>query len=138
MRDRFAQIRWNQVLIAFLIGCLTTAAVLHCKRKSWHKWGGPSRFERMLDQFSAELQLTADQKAKVAVIFEAKRRAVEALRAEVRPRFQEIHKNAVAEIRPLLTPEQQEKLDVMETRREEERRRWRERRGHSSPKPPAE
>ena len=49
----------------------------------------------------------------MGAILEDKRHKIEDLRAEIRPRFKEIRTSTSVEIRGLLTPEQQQKFDVM-------------------------
>src|SRR5438445_10562634 len=67
-----------------------------------------------------KLDLTAEQKEKVKPILEDARKAMEALRADTsiegdarRTKGREIYQAHVAQIRALLTPEQQAKLDEM-------------------------
>jgi Spy/CpxP family protein refolding chaperone len=129
-------IRWKQVVLSFLVGSIVTAGVLHCKR-SWWRHDGKDRYQHMLDKFSRELKLTDEQKPKVAAIFEEKRRKIEAIRSEVHPRYDAIHRSASDEIRRLLTPEQQAKFDEMEKKQAEKRRRWMERKGHGRMESPS-
>ena len=78
------------------------------------RWGWEQRYEKMLERFGVELKLTPEQKEQVKVLLEAKRRKMEALRTEIRPRREEIRQSTQAEIRKLLSPEQQTKFDRME------------------------
>jgi Spy/CpxP family protein refolding chaperone len=121
-------IRWSQVIIAFLLGFVVAAGLLHQKRR-WIKPDPARRFDRMMDRFNERLDLTPEQRDKVGAIFRAKREKIDALRAEVEPRFEEIRRNASQEIRQLLTPEQQARFEKMEKDREERMREWRGRRG---------
>jgi Spy/CpxP family protein refolding chaperone len=92
-----------------------------------HRWRTPFH-ERLLTRFSSALQLTPQQREQVGAILEAKRQRIDALRAELRPQFDELRASTSAEIRALLTPEQQGKFDEMEAKRAQQIARWRERR----------
>ena len=78
------------------------------------RWDWEQRYEKMLERFSSELKLAPDQKEQVKTLLEAKRQKMEALRNEVRPRREEIRQSTQAEIRKLLSPEQETKFDRME------------------------
>ncbi len=120
---------WIKIVAAFLLGGVVGAVGA--------RWSGPYLFHRygestqaqarMLQRFSATLHLTPEQRMQVAAIFEAKRQKIEALRAEMRPKFEEIRTSTSAEIRRLLTPEQQPRFDVMETEWHRKMKRFHER-----------
>ncbi len=78
------------------------------------RWGWEQRYQRMLERFSSELKLTPEQKDRVKVLLEAKRQKMETLRAEARPRYEEVRISTQTEIRKLLSPEQQKRFDRME------------------------
>jgi Spy/CpxP family protein refolding chaperone len=118
-------IRWSQVVISFLLGCIVTAAVFHSRQRFWNP-DPKGRYERMLERFSRELNLSDEQKPRVAAVFEEKRKKIEAIRTEVGPRFEEVRRNASEEIRRILTPEQQVKFEEMERKHAEMRSRWHE------------
>lgn len=121
-----SEIRWRQVIIAFLLGSVLTAGIVGLRFAAWNRPRDPKvRYERMLRRFSRTLKLTDEQKAKVGAIFEAQRQKIDALRNDVGPRFEELRRNATEEIRKLLTPEQQTKFDSMEKKHAEMRKRWR-------------
>lgn len=90
------------------------------------RWGGgKERYERLLKQFSRELTLTRDQQVQVGKILEEKRQKIEALRAEMRPRFEEIRRTTDTEIQALLSPAQQPRFKAIQASQEAERRkRW--------------
>lgn len=116
------EIRWHQVIIAFLLGCVVSASIVHY---SWmHPTDPATRYQHMLNRFSHKLHLSDDQRTKVDVIFKTQHEKIMSLRAEVGPRFEEVHRSASQEIRQLLTPEQQTKFDEMEKRHAEMRKRW--------------
>ena len=91
-------------------------------------WRGHHHKQELLQQFSATLHLTPEQYTKVAAILEEKEQKIEALRATMKPRFEDIRTSTSAEIRQLLTPEQQPKFDAVEAewnaRRERFRKQW--------------
>ncbi len=87
-----------------------------------HSWRGEKHYERMLDRFTSKLDLTPEQRSRVGAILQGKRERVEALRSEVRPRFEELRRATDDEIANLLSPEQRVKFETMRTRREERRR----------------
>lgn len=112
------KIQIHQVLISLLIGVVIGVSVQRCAFQHF----GPPRHgdmkKHMLSRLSHDLHLSAEQKAKVEAVFEAKRPKMKALRAETRPQFEAIHKETQAEIRVLLSPEQQTKFDAINAKRE--------------------
>ena len=78
------------------------------------QWDRQERYQRMLDQFSQKLRLTPEQKIQVKAIFDAKRQKMDALRGEMRPRFEEIRRSTQEDMHKILTPEQQKIFDLME------------------------
>lgn len=67
-------------------------------------------------RMSEDLDLTADQRAQLLAILEARRGKLEAVEQEVRARFDQAHRELNAEIERILTPEQREKLKVLQER----------------------
>ena len=76
-------------------------------------WGNP------LEHISKELNLTPDQQAKVAPIIDQAKPQVVAIHEEAMQKMKTVIENAVAQIRPLLTPEQQTKLDAIKKAHED-------------------
>ena len=77
---------------------------------------GPKHFRMkgdMLAHLSEKLDLTADQKAKVQPIIDQAKPQLEAIHKEAMEKVRATLENAGAQIRPLLTPEQQAKFDAM-------------------------
>ena len=123
------KLAWKQVIAAFALGAAAgvfgnrSCAPLHGHR------GDRAHFQQeMLEQFSKQLTLTTDQRQRVAEILQSKQARIEALRSEIHPKFDEIRNTTRSEIRQLLTPEQQQKFDVMdaafEARAKRSRQRW--------------
>lgn len=72
----------------------------------------------MLERLGEDLNLTADQKAKVQPIVDQARPQIRAIHEEAMQKTKAIMDNTMTQIRPLLTPEQQQKLDAMKTAHE--------------------
>ena len=64
-----------------------------------------------LERTTEQLNLTPEQKAKVQPIIEQATPQIENIRREAMQKTKALVDNAMAQIRPLLTPEQQKKLD---------------------------
>ena len=107
---------WQQIAIAFALGgCAGVAVTWSCAPRMFrHRWGSGQFQQRLLNQFSSKLHLTPEQRTRVAAILDAKRQKIDVLRAEIRPRFEDIRTSTSAEIRQVLTPEQQRTFDAME------------------------
>ena len=65
------------------------------------------------------LDLTADQQAKIRPILEQAKPQMKAARQESRQKMKAIRDNVRSQIRPLLTPPQQTKLDAIHKARED-------------------
>ena len=66
-----------------------------------------------LDKLTEPLNLTADQKAKAQPILDQARPQVEAIHHEAMEKMKAVMENTSAQLWPLLTPDQQQKLDAM-------------------------
>ena len=109
----------KEILVALVVGvCVGWFAASKFSHPPMHDW----KNGRMLERFSRKLDLTPDQKEKVAGILEVKREQFLALRSQVKPQFEEIRSSSRAEIRKLLDPVQQEKFDRLQTEREARRK----------------
>ena len=82
--------------------------------------------DAMLDHMSTELNLSDDQKTKIKPILEQQSKQMQDLRQSTstsdqdrRAKMKEIHENTMSQIRPILTADQQKKLDEMMSRRSE-------------------
>jgi Spy/CpxP family protein refolding chaperone len=64
-----------------------------------------------LERTTEQLNLTPEQKAKVQPIIDQATPQIENIRREAMQKTRAVVNNAMAQIRPLLTPEQQKKLD---------------------------
>ena len=97
------------------------AVARHAAAPPWVK----DRYAHKLDVFSRELKLTPDQKQQVAAILQEKRKKIEGLRAEIRPRFQAIRAATNAEIRQVLLPTQQPRFEQLQAQEEARWAKWR-------------
>jgi periplasmic protein CpxP/Spy len=82
---------------------------------------GQWRQHGMLDRLSEDLNLSADQKAKVQPIVDQARPQIRAIHEEAMQKTKAVMDNTMTQIRPLLTPEQQQKLDTMHKAHEDMR-----------------
>jgi Spy/CpxP family protein refolding chaperone len=64
-----------------------------------------------LEQLTEGLNLTPDQQAKVQPIIDQAQPQIAAIRREAMQKMKAVMDNTASQIRPLLTPEQQKKLD---------------------------
>lgn len=86
---------------------------------------GRGRRESYLDWLTQELDLSADQRARVEQTVERHREAVSALWREVRPRFEQMKTRLREEIRAVLNDEQRATYERLLKRESEHRRRGR-------------
>ena len=77
------------------------------------EWGNP------LEHLTKELNLTPDQQAKVAPILEQAKPQIQQIHQEAMEKVRAIMENTGAQIRPLLTPQQQQKLDALKKAHED-------------------
>ena len=88
----------------------------HHGPKMHHKMGNP------LEHLSKDLELTDDQKARVQPIIDQAKPQIEAIHKEAMEKTHAIMENTAAQIRPLLTPQQQQKYDAMKKAHEDMRK----------------
>jgi periplasmic protein CpxP/Spy len=81
-----------------------------------HEMGDP------LEHLSKDLNLTDDQKAKVQPIIDQTKPQMEAIHREAMEKMHALMESTGAQIRPLLTPEQQTKFDAMKKAHEDMRK----------------
>ena len=87
-----------------------------------HEHGpGPKHhhMQNPLEHLSESLNLTADQKAKVQPIIDQVKPQMAAIHQEAMEKMRAIMESTGAQIRPLLTPQQQEKYDAMKKAHED-------------------
>lgn len=81
----------------------------------WHRHGSP------LEHMTKTLNLTSDQQAKVQPIFDKAKPQIVAIHQEAMQKTKAVMDDTMSQIRPLLTPEQQQKLDNMHKAHEDMR-----------------
>jgi len=75
--------------------------------------------ENPLEHLGKELNLTDDQKAKVQPIIDQTKPQIAAIHKEAMEKMHALLENATNQIRPLLTPAQQQKFDAMKKAQED-------------------
>jgi len=111
-------IKWNQIALGAAAGFLLGAAFSHFYML--HRFPGPPPFGRggpggPMEMFSRELGLTESQKKEVSAIFKKYEPEIEKT-MRPNPEFEMIRKTIQAEILTILTPEQAQKMEVLEER----------------------
>jgi len=115
------------VFVVFLLGVLLGGVGNHLwGSRVWGNQGGrpglpPSR-EQVLADFTRELELTADQEKQLGSILDDSRSKIRALDRSLDPQRMQIRDQSRAQMRALLTPEQQPKFDAFLQRQDSHRR----------------
>jgi|ERR1043166_5135510 Spy/CpxP family protein refolding chaperone len=86
------------------------------KARHHHKWGNS------LEYMTKTLDLTPDQQAKIGPILEQAKPQMKAARQESKEKMKTVRDNVRSQIRPLLTPVQQQKWDAIQKAREDLRK----------------
>jgi len=86
------------------------------KSRRHHKRGNP------VEHLTKALDLTPEQQAKIQPIFEQAKPQLKAARQESMEKVKAIRENMHAQIRPILTPAQQQKFDALKKAREDMRK----------------
>ena len=84
--------------------------------------GGRGHHHDSLERTTERLNLTPEQKAQVQPIIDQATPQIENIRREAMEKTKAVLENAMAQIRPMLTPEQQTKLDEAKNDRRHEGR----------------
>ena len=105
-------------LLVFVAGGMTGAFFgIHGLR--YHMMLGPPHSgdvpDRMREHLRRTLDLTAEQEKKIGPIVDATSAKLEAIRVETAERVRVVMEESKKEVTPLLTPEQQKKLDNLES-----------------------
>ena len=80
-------------------------------------FGGPGRggrgpgAERLVERLTSDLDLTSEQRVQIEGVLKARRERLNQLQHDVRERFEREQQELRAEIRKVLTPDQQQKYD---------------------------
>jgi Spy/CpxP family protein refolding chaperone len=81
-----------------------------------HRRGNP------VEHLTKALDLTPEQKAKLQPIFDQAKPQLMAVRQEAKQKIDKIRENIQGQIRPILTPEQQQKFDALKKARDDMRK----------------
>ena len=116
-----SDLRWKlglAFLLVFVAGGMT-GVFLGVHHLRYHVMLGPPHSgdipDRMREHFRRALGLTAEQEKKIAPIVDATSAKLEAIRVETAERVRAVMEDSKKEVAPLLTPEQQKKLDQLES-----------------------
>jgi Spy/CpxP family protein refolding chaperone len=105
-------------LLVFVAG-VATGAFLGLHHLTHHVILGPPHSgdvpDRMREHLRRALGLTAEQEKKIAPIVDATSSKLETIRVETAERVRSVMEQSKKEIAPLLTPEQQKKLDKLDS-----------------------
>lgn len=107
-----------------LVLSLVTLAIVNAEDQGGpggHHFREHGGHHMILERLSDDLNLTADQKTKVQPIVDQARPQIRAIHEEAMQKTKAIMENTMSQIRPLLTPEQQQKLDAMQKAHEDMR-----------------
>ncbi len=100
------------LLIGFLLGVTATGIVIHHFFGPHHPPGIVDA-DRILKRLVSRYDLTEDQKGKVSVLLKQELPKTDALRKEGDEKFKALRDSFNSQLRALLTPDQQKKLDDM-------------------------
>jgi hypothetical protein len=107
--------KWNHIAIAFFIGLfIGSIAGMYGRRIYKKSWNRDTMHERLLKKMERRLDLSSEQKTQVESILESKRARADAAFSEIRPKMEAIRIETGAEIKKILSSEQQTKYDAMD------------------------
>ncbi len=118
---------WSLILVVFVLGGVTGASLdrLYLLNQRGDRSGaaGPGQRwrQQMLENMKRDLNLTDDQVSKIRVVFEDNRKEFQPKRFSECPSFKEMREKTNTRIRSILTPEQQERFDQINAKREAEK-----------------
>ena len=120
----------RKIITITTAAALSLAGLIYLEAKEPDEHGpkhehGPGPHEMManpFDHLSKELNLTDDQKAKVQPIVDQTKPQLAAIHKEAMEKMHALMESTGAQIRPLLTPEQQQKFDAMKKAHENMRK----------------
>ena len=89
--------------------------------KGGHGRGHRGHRGNPLEHMTRNLDLTPEQQTKIQPIIDQTKPQIAAIRQEAMQKAKTVRENTVSQLRPLLTPEQQQKFDAMQKAREDMR-----------------
>ena len=102
-------------------GVIGTGMYMRCKFRQRFEGGPLSSQNFMMRRLNYFLDLTPEQQSQIEPILKSTQEKFFKLRSEHQPEIKEIMDQGFAQIEPILTPEQREKLTAM---REKMRKKW--------------
>jgi len=117
---------WLMMLGVFALGCLTGASLdsvyrIRARNNERQEARGRRDKQDIFEHMKRDLNLNEQQATEIRAILDQTRNDYRALRAEVRPRYDQVRQNARTRIRALLTPEQQQRFDLKVAERDAKR-----------------
>lgn len=117
---------WLMVLGVFALGCLTGASLdsvyrIRARNNERQEARGRRDKKDVFEHMKRDLNLNEQQATEIRAILDQTRNDYRALRAEVRPRYDQVRQSARTRIRALLTPEQQQRFDAKVAERDAKR-----------------
>jgi Spy/CpxP family protein refolding chaperone len=109
---------WSGVVVVFVLGCVTGAAIDGLYRSSVEKDQQALSIRETNQYFETlkrEVNLTPEQVEKMGAILDQMRNNYKSVCAEVKPRYYSVREDARIKMRALLTPEQQQNFDKIVT-----------------------
>ena len=112
-------------LITLTAACVTFATLAFAqeprdKGGNWHNRRHAHR--NPVERLTKSLDLTPEQQAKIQPIFDQAKPQMMAARQESKQKVRAIRENTMAQVRPILTPAQQQKFDALKKAREDMRK----------------
>jgi Spy/CpxP family protein refolding chaperone len=105
---------WLALVSVFALGCVTGFSIdsVYRLRAGARRPAEGRKEEAVFERMKRDLNLNEQQATQIRAILDDTRDDYRQLRAECKPRYDAVRKNARTKIRALLTPEQQQKFDA--------------------------
>jgi len=110
------RISWKQAVPVFILGLVLGAAVgswAHRAAVRRFMKGGVHRPERMLENLSRQLKLDPAQKDAMKKVLDSQHERLQAFHKETSAKFEEFRLSFEADVKKILTPEQQALFDKL-------------------------
>jgi Spy/CpxP family protein refolding chaperone len=112
----------RNLLTLAAMGAIALGGIAFSQAENGANWAGHGRWHghgNPLARMTQSLNLTSDQQAKVQPILDQAKPQIVAIHQEAMQKTKEVMDNAMSQIRPLLTPEQQKKFDAVQKARQD-------------------
>jgi Spy/CpxP family protein refolding chaperone len=116
----------NKLLALSVAGAVALGGINYAQAHEGHGRGGHKKIHKMhmgghLEKMAEKLELTDVQKAQVQPIIDQAKPQIKAIHEEAMQKSRAVMENTAAQLRPLLTPEQQKKFDSLRAAHEKMR-----------------